>query len=97
MLAELVWAESAAVTAGEGEDDEGLSAYHRRLDLGEETPRGPGGPDQTGAGREAAGLAFGRPARATWPGPGGRASCGRERTSIAAALRSPGPVREHRR
>ena len=39
VLAELVWAEPEPVT-GEGEDDELLASYNRRLDLGEEILRG---------------------------------------------------------
>lgn len=39
VLAELVWAEAEPVT-GEGEDDDLLASYHRRLDLGEEILRG---------------------------------------------------------
>lgn len=39
VLADLVWAEPEPAT-GEGEDDELLASYHRRLDLGEEILRG---------------------------------------------------------
>ncbi|MFP5375302.1 MAG: hypothetical protein ACLGIO_00775 [Acidimicrobiia bacterium] len=52
VLAELVWAEPEAATAGEGDDDEILAAYHRRLDLGEEILRGLGDlADQAPGGR----------------------------------------------
>ena len=36
VLAELVWAAELEAAEGEGDDDEILAAYHRRLDLGEE-------------------------------------------------------------